>query len=146
LNNPSLCTSFGNYTCDDLGDPSEGYGVCLQPRPNYTDIGNSCTAPNNCQGSLCSQTLANSCSSMCAGLATCPTGTYCLNLPTEGASCAAGCNHNGTTGDDVFCQNRNPMTVCENLGATTPIGICIPACMDATQCNAGQQCLNGHCQ
>ncbi len=143
--NPGLCTSFGNYTCDDLGTPSNGYGVCLQPPPNYTDIGNACTAPNTCQGNLCSQTLAGSCSASCGGLGNCPVGSYCLDLPGEGLACAEGCTHDGTTGDDTFCSNRNPNTVCENLGSTTPIGICIPACADDTQCNGGT-CNNGHCQ
>ena len=147
LSNQALCDSFGNYDCDDLGDASGGFGVCLSPRPNYTDIGNSCTAPNNCQGALCSQTLAGSCSSMCAGLTPCPDNTYCLNLPTEGRACAAGCTHNGTTGDDAFCAGRNPMTVCENLGdAAAPVGICIPACTMDADCGTGGTCVNGHCQ
>jgi hypothetical protein len=144
--NPALCTSFGNYVCDDLGDATRGFGVCLQPKPNYSDLGTSCTAPNTCQGNFCSQTLAGSCSAMCGGLANCPVDSYCLDLPTEGPSCAQGCTHNGTTGDDAYCRGRNANTICENLGSTTPIGICIPACMDATQCQAGQTCNNGHCQ
>jgi hypothetical protein len=144
--NPAQCTAFGNYVCDDLGEPARGFGVCLEPKPSYTDLGNSCTAPNTCQGNFCSQTLAGSCSAMCGGLANCPNGSYCLDLPQEGPSCAVGCTHNGTTGDDAFCQGRNPMTVCENLGSTTPIGICIPACQDSQQCGAGQTCVNGHCQ
>ncbi len=144
--NTAFCPSLGNYTCDDLGTPANGYGVCLQPPPNFTDIGNSCTTPSTCQGNLCSQTLAGSCSAMCSGLANCPANSYCLNLPQEGLSCAEGCTHNGTTGDDAFCQGRNANTVCENLGSTTPIGVCIPACMDSTQCGTGMTCTNGHCQ
>lgn len=144
LNNPSRCSQLGNYVCDDLGDPSQGFGLCLEPRPTYTDLGNTCTAPAECQGNLCSQTLAGSCSASCGGLMTCPTGSYCLSLPQEGMACAQGCTHDGTTGDDAFCQSRNPNTVCENLGASQPIGICIPACMDNAQCGGGT-CSNGHC-
>ena len=92
LNNPALCSAMGNYTCDDLDDPSNGYGVCLEPAPNYTDLGTSCQAAPNCQGNLCSMSLANSCSADCAGLATCPANSYCLNLQ-EGPSCAQGCTH-----------------------------------------------------
>ncbi len=139
--NPGLCTALGNFVCDDLGDPNAGFGLCLIAPPAFTDIGNSCQLPADCQGAVCSTTLANSCSSSCDGLQPCAAGSLCVNAGVEGAICAATCAF-GAAGD-AFCSGRNANTVCENIGGPE---ICIPRCQANADCPSGVcNMMTGHC-
>ncbi len=144
-NNDTLCPSLGNYTCNDLDDPAAGFGLCLEPIPNFTDVGNSCQVATDCQGGLCSQVLAGSCSATCGGLASCPANSVCLNLPMEGPSCTGLCNA------DPDCANRNPNTICENIAAAgeAPLNVCIPRCTQDAECGGPPATCNtmtGRCQ
>lgn len=141
------CESFGAYNCDPVG-PVDGIGLCLGNAPGYTDLGNSCTTPNECQGSQCSAILANSCVAACDGLNSCPANSVCLYLGPpaqggEGLRCIPEC----TFGQDTACSNRNPELICERLG-TSPntFDVCIPRCTTDADCG-GTTCntATGHC-
>lgn len=141
------CESLGAYNCDPVG-AVDGIGLCLGNPPNYTDLGNACTAANQCQGNLCSQQFAGSCLSSCGGLASCPANSECLFLGApadggEGLACIPTC----TFGNDATCSGRNPELVCETIGqAPNTIDVCIPRCTDDTQCPGTCNTATGHCQ
>ncbi len=141
------CASLGNFRCEDIMNASfPGLGLCLAPPPNHNDYGRACMSDGQCQGGICSQLLAGSCSAPCDGLTPCAAGGLCLNLTQfgEGVQCATECTP-GAQGDS-FCAGRNMDTICENIAqqGDPPVGVCLPRCTDDAQCQGGM-CVNGRC-
>lgn len=147
VNRPAVCISACYSDVDCNGGASSGPylcracdGVCFERQTTTAQVGDPCTASNQCgtaqlcltltngsgSAGVCSQSCSNTCS-------TCPSGSTC----------------------HLIGQNSDPWCLRDCVSGSCPTGqrcallpsgrACVPGCQDSNECPVGTQCVGGEC-
>ena len=116
----TICGNRSGYRCSVVGDPK---WACLPACSTDADCGDP---KLSCADSSCVPRAG------CASAADCPTGMQC----DATAICRNPC------GNDTDCA---PDEHCNSFGRCSAIDAPVRACTSASQCRAGEHCVNAQC-